>query len=167
MNDMAAIGLAALILLNLILLAVLLMRKPSEAGNAELLAASERMEREVRRDIAESSRADRQELTLALGQFQQSLTQQSGEAIRTQNAQIDAFAQQLTLLQKTLGDTLTTQLQALSEANARRLAEVRATLETQLAQLQQSNTLKLDEMRQTVNEKLQNTLEARLGESFK
>lgn len=167
MNDLAAIALGALGLLNLILLAILLLRKPPEASKAELLAAVERMERELRRDIAENSRADRQELAQALGQFQQSLTQQSGEAIRTQNALIDGFAQQLTLLQKTLGDTLTTQLQALSEANARRLSEVRATLETQLAQLQQSNTLKLDEMRQTVNEKLQSTLETRLGESFK
>ena len=93
--------------------------------------------------------------------------QQGAEATRTQNAQIDAFAQQLALLQKTLADTLNTQLQGLSESNARRLAEVRATMETQLAQLQQSNTAKLDEMRKTVDEKLQSTLEARLGESFK
>ena len=58
-------------------------------------------------------------------------------------------------------------MQALSEANARRLAEVRATLETQLAQLQASNATKLDEMRATVDEKLHNTLETRLGQSFK
>jgi DNA recombination protein RmuC len=80
---------------------------------------------------------------------------------------MDAFAQQLGLLQKTLSDTLTQQVQMLSESNARRLTEMRGTLETQLAQLQQSNTLKLDEMRQTVDEKLQATLQARLGESFK
>ena len=92
---------------------------------------------------------------------------QSAEAIRTQNSQIDAFGQQLALLQKTLSDTLTTQLQSLSESNARRIQEVRATLETQLAQLQQTNAAKLDEMRKTVDEKLQHTLETRLGESFK
>ena len=34
-------------------------------------------------------------------------------------------------------------------------------------QLQQTNATKLDEMRKTVDEKLQSTLEARLGESFK
>jgi DNA recombination protein RmuC len=55
----------------------------------------------------------------------------------------------------------------MSEANARRLSEVRATLEQQLALLQQSNTSKLDEMRITVDEKLNATLQARLGESFK
>ena len=45
--------------------------------------------------------------------------------------------------------------------------EIRETLEKQLAQLQTSNAAKLDEMRATVDEKLQTTLQARLGESFK
>jgi DNA recombination protein RmuC len=44
---------------------------------------------------------------------------------------------------------------------------VRQTLEAQLAQLQTTNAAKLDEMRATVDEKLQTTLQARLGESFK
>ena len=132
-----------------------------------LQAANERLERELRNAILESARGGRQELIQTLGTFQQSLVQQSAEATRTQNSQMDAFAQQLSLLQKTLSDTLTLQVQQLSEANARRLTEMRGTLETQLAQLQQSNTAKLDEMRQTVDEKLQTTLQARLGESFK
>ncbi len=132
-----------------------------------LQIANERLERELRNAIHESARGGRQELIQTLGTFQQSLVQQSAEATRTQNSQMDAFAQQLSLLQKTLSDTLTLQVQQLSEANARRLSEMRGTLETQLAQLQQSNTAKLDEMRQTVDEKLQTTLQARLGESFK
>jgi len=132
-------------------------------GNERL----ERLEREMRREISETARSARQEQSTSLATFQQSVVQQNAEFVRTQNAQLDAFSQQLTLLQKTLADTLTTQIQSLSEANARRLSEVRATLESQLAQLQQSNATKLDEMRQTVDEKLQNTLEARLGESFK
>ncbi len=172
MSDSAVVWLVgALALLNLLLLVWLLLRKPPDAGRTELLGAigstTERIERELRREISESSRGGRQELTQSFGSFQQALVQQSGEAIRTQNAQLDAFAQQLTLLQKTLGDTLTQQLQGLSESNARRIAEVRQTLEQQLAQLQQSNSAKLDEMRKTVDEKLQTTLEARLGESFK
>ncbi len=92
---------------------------------------------------------------------------QGAEATRTQNAQIDAFGQQLALLQKGLGDTLHGQLQSLSDANARRMVEMRSTLEAQLAMLQQTNTAKLDEMRKTVDEKLQTTLETRLGESFR
>ena len=130
-------------------------------------SSSERLERELRTEIQESARGGRQEIMQTLATFQQTLVQQSAEATRTQNSQMDAFAQQLGLLQKTLSDTLTQQVQMLSESNARRLSEMRGTLETQLAQLQQSNTSKLDEMRQTVDEKLQATLQARLGESFK
>ena len=166
---------AALAVVNLVLIAVLLMRRPPEDDGrddaAELLAAlrtgNEHMERALRQEVSESARGTRQELGQNFAGFQASLVQQGAEATRTQNAQIDAFAKQLTLMQKTLADTLNTQLQGLSESNARRLAEVRATMETQLAQLQQSNSAKLDEMRRTVDEKLQSTLEARLGESFK
>ncbi len=132
-----------------------------------IAASSERLERELRTEVQESARGGRQEVMQTLATFQHTLVQQSAEATRTQNSQMDAFAQQLALLQKTLSDTLTQQVQMLSEANARRLSEMRGTLETQLAQLQQSNTSKLDEMRQTVDEKLQATLQARLGESFK
>ena len=154
-------------LLNLVILVWLALRRPADNGKAEILQASERVERELRREIDESSRGARQELTQNLATFQQSLQAQSAEANRTQNSQIDQFGQQLALLQKHLGDTLTVQLQNLGETNARRMAEVRATLDAQLAQLQQSNAAKLDEMRQTVDEKLQTTLETRLGESFK
>jgi DNA recombination protein RmuC len=47
------------------------------------------------------------------------------------------------------------------------MAEIRQTLEAQLTQLQTTNATKLDEMRATVDEKLQSTLQTRLGESFK
>jgi DNA recombination protein RmuC len=161
---------AALGLANLVLVVALLMRKPPpppDMGRAELLAANERIERELRREISESSRGMRTELTQTLATFQEALVKQGAEATRTQNAQVDAFGQQLSLMQKTLSDTLSVQLQSLSESNARRLAEVRGTLEAQLAILQQTNAAKLEEMRKTVDEKLQTTLETRLGESFK
>ena len=105
----------------------------------------ERLERELRYAISESSRTDRQELSQSMAQLQQTLTEQ------------------LALMQ----GTLNTQLQALGEGNARRMGEVRDTLDQQLQQLQKTNSAKLDEMRQTVDEKLQTTLEARLSESFK
>jgi DNA recombination protein RmuC len=160
-----------LLLVNLLLLLWLVLRKPADDGSQQLLAlmaaGHDKLERELRREVSDNARASRQELAATFATFQQTLVQQSGEAIRTQNTQIDAFSQQLTLLQKTLSDTLSTQLQSLSESNARRMGEVRETLEKQLAQLQQTNTAKLDQMRQTVDEKLQATLETRLGESFK
>ncbi len=174
LTDLILLALAAFAVVQLVLVIWLLARRPPPPDHSEMLGvlaamgrANERTERELRHEIGESSRGARQETAQAFATFQQSLVQQGAEATRTQNAQLDAFALQLASLQKTLADTLNTQLQGLSESNARRLSEVRTTMETQLAQLQQSNTAKLDEMRKTVDEKLQSTLEARLGESFK
>ena len=139
-----------------VVLALLLWRRttpePDPAHSeawAQLHERLNRLERDMRLEVGESARGARQELSLNLAQFQQSQTEQLG------------------LMQKNLGDTLNTQLQALGEGNARRMAEVRDTLDQQLQQLQKTNAAKLDEMRQTVDEKLQTTLEARLSESFK
>ncbi len=125
------------------------------------------LERAFSRAITDSAREARQELAQTMALFQQAVLAQGAQATRTQNAQIDAFGQQLALLQHTLSDTLATQLQQLGEGNARRMAEVRQTLEAQLARLQESNAARLEEMRATVDEKLQATLHARLGESFR
>lgn len=173
----------ALGVVNALCLLWLLLRRPpanaeEAAQRAQLLSTLqqqglmteqriERVESELRREVGDNARTGRLEIQQSLATFQDTLLRQGAETTRTQNAQIDAFAQQLVQLRGTLGDTLTRQLQDLSEANARRLAEVRATLETQLAQLQQTNAAKLDEMRATVDEKLHATLEQRLGESFK
>ena len=213
----------ALALVNLALLPALLLRRPRRPvdvpGREELQQCveqsaarhGERLERGLRQELGEGARSSRQELAQNLATFQDAVTRQSAEAVRTQNAQVDALAAQLMQLRGTLGDTLVAQLQALgltmtqqaqettrtqnaqidafaqqlaqlrgglsqtlteqlqqlSEANARRIAEMRATLEQQLGTLQASNSAKLDEMRQTVDEKLHATLEQRLGESFK
>jgi len=170
-------------LLQLLVL-VLLWRRPDRSAESvhELLQALEanrqQLAREVRQEVQESSRAARQEAATTMATFQQTVVQHSAEATRTQSARMDAFGAQLAAMQKGLADTLSSQLGALSEANARRLLELnessaaglremRSTLEAQLAQLQTSNTAKLEEMRVTVDEKLQSTLQARLGESFK
>ena len=174
--------LLALTVLNTLLVLWLLLRPravPSEQPElavlrAELLAAGQAsgaridaQERALRQDIEAASRHARQELNQTLAVFQQTLMMQGAEATRTQNNQIDAFGQLLAQRTQSLSDTLHTQLQSLGESNARRMQEVRQTLEAQLAQLQASNTSKLEEMRATVDEKLQATLQARLGESFK
>jgi DNA recombination protein RmuC len=54
----------------------------------------------------------------------------------------------------------------LTEMNDKKLEAIRSTVELKLSDLQRSNTEKLEEMRKTVDEKLQSTLEKRLGESF-
>jgi len=182
-NDAVLVALLVCGALQLLVL-VLVWRKPdASAASADKLlqaldANRQDIARELRQEVQDASRAARQEASANMATFQQTLVQHSAEATRTQNARLDAFGAQLAAMQKGLADTLSSQLGSLSEANARRLAELnetsatrlremRSTLETQLAQLQSSNTTKLEEMRVTVDEKLQSTLQARLGESFK
>ena len=173
-----------LLVLNVLLVLGLLLR-PGPAGADDLVRqlqllqqqhlqaqqqASQRLDRletELRREMADNASTSRQETLQMLASFQASLNRQSAEAMRSQNTQLDALAGQLVQLRGSLGDTLTRQLHDLSESNARRLAEIRTTLDAQLAQLQHSNAAKLDEMRVTVDEKLHSTLQARLGESFR
>jgi len=182
-NEVVLVALLVCGSLQLLVL-VFLWRKPdASAASADKLlqaldANRQNIARELRQDVQDASRAARQEASANMATFQQTLVQHSAEATRTQNARLDAFGTQLAAMQKGLADTLSSQLGSLSEANARRLAELnetsatrlremRSTLETQLAQLQSSNATKLEEMRVTVDEKLQSTLQARLGESFK
>jgi DNA recombination protein RmuC len=105
----------------------------------------ERVSRDMRFEISENLRGNRQEMSQSMAQFQQTLTEQ------------------LALMQTNLN----AQLQTLGEGNTRRMAEVRETLDKQLQNLQETNIAKLEEMRKTVDEKLQTTLEKRLSESFK
>ena len=62
---------------------------------------------------------------------------------------------------------LTNTLAKMAEQTDKKLGELKGTVETKLMQIQADNSSKLEEMRKTVDEKLQGTLEKRLGESFK
>ena len=159
----------------------------------ELARGNERVERELRGEIAETARIGRSDVAQQLGQFQQVLATQLTSVATLQNNQIDTFAQQLTKLTETntqqleavrqslqqqaqqareeqgnalrrFGETMHQQLAQMAEGNERRLAEVRATLEQKLKDIEANNATKLDEMRRTVDEKLHATLEQRLGE---
>jgi DNA recombination protein RmuC len=158
--------------------------------------AAERIERELRNEIARTAQASRSEFGGGFGQVQQALAAQLTSIATVQNNQIDGFAQQLVKLTETnaqqleavrqslqqqaqqardeqgaalrhFGSVLAQQLAQLTEANDRRFAEVRATLEQRLKDIEANNAAKLEEMRRTVDEKLHATLEQRLGESFK
>lgn len=185
--------LLALGLLNGVLLLWLLLRRPPVNGEAaaqhqQLLGAMqnqahqttqriERVESELRREIGENARGGRQEIQQTLATFQETLTRQDAEATRTQNTQLDAFAQQLLQLRGTLGDTLTQQLQAISlgmgqqaaeatrtqnaqiDAFAQQLVQLRGTLgdtiTQQLKAMMESNQQRLGELRATLDAQLQ------------
>jgi DNA recombination protein RmuC len=170
----------ALLVLVLLLTLWLALRKP-ESGAAHI----ERLERELRDEVARSAQGTRQELGQTLASFQQTLLAQQGDVARTQNEQIDSFRTQLAATQqaqeatlarlaeqqanalKRFADSLGDQLRSLSQSNDQRLTEMRGAVEQKLSAIQADNEKKLEQMRATVDEKLHATLEQRLGESFK
>jgi DNA recombination protein RmuC len=92
----------------------------------------------LRAALLEAHSLQRQELSGALAQSQQSLT--------------TAVAQSQQSLASSLGQ---------------QVGQLTSTVDSRLKHLQAENATKLDEMRKTVDEKLQSTLEQRLGHSFK
>ncbi|MDD5641269.1 MAG: DNA recombination protein RmuC, partial [Syntrophales bacterium] len=70
-------------------------------------------------------------------------------------------------LQQTQLEGMTKQLTELINSNQTALDRVRLTFDSRVKELQEGNEKKLEEMRKTVDEKLHDTLEKRLGESFK
>jgi DNA recombination protein RmuC len=69
-------------------------------------------------------------------------------------------------VQKERLESVTLAVSGLSEKLEKGQDSLRASVESRLDAIRQENATKLDEMRQTVDEKLQTTLETRLGESF-
>lgn len=82
----------------------------------------------------------------------------------------DAFSRAFESLgkaQQTQLEAMTKQLKDLTDSNQAVLDRIRTTVDSRIKELQEGNEKKLDEMRRTVDEKLHETLEKRLGESFK
>jgi len=178
----------------LLLLFVLLARGRSGDDSARFDALrddSRRLETLIR----EEQRAGRGELGESFGQFRGHVQEQLTAAAERQHERIEGFGKRLdqltertdvglqslrhgladdsrktreesALTLKHFGEGIDQRFAALTAENEKRLGEVRATLETRLGAIQQDNAAKLEQMRATVDEKLQATLETRLGQSF-
>jgi DNA recombination protein RmuC len=117
------------------------------------------VESDIRQDLA-NARAEqastaaglRNEVGGAIGKFREATQAQLTDMAGLQQRQLQGFGEQLAKL------TL---------SNEQRLEAVRVTVEQRLEALRTDNAAKLEQMRATVDEKLQATLEQRLGESFK
>jgi DNA recombination protein RmuC len=104
-------------------------------------------------------------------QLQLSQTENISAAIRNlessveqrQHRQQGAIDAKLALLGQSVLSTLT----EISQLQKAEMQDLKATVDARLSTIQHENEKKLEQMRQTVDEKLQGTLEARLGQSFR
>jgi DNA recombination protein RmuC len=80
---------------------------------------------------------------------------------------VHRFGDSLVQAQTALGQAQAQQIETLRAGLERQVEVLRTTVDDRLRAIQKDNTTKLDQMRQTVDEKLQSTLESRLGESFR
>jgi DNA recombination protein RmuC len=104
-------------------------------------------------------------------QVQLSQTESVSGAIRTLESSVgqiqfqhqNAIDAKLALLGQSVLSTLT----EISQLQKAEMQDLKATVDARLSTIQFENEKKLDQMRQTVDEKLQGTLEARLGQSFR
>jgi DNA recombination protein RmuC len=115
-------------------------------------AQNERLERELRIELAQARTESAQQAQLGRGELA---------------AAISRFAQEVQTLLGTIAQMQNERLSALTHSNEARLEAVRATVEQRLELLRTDNAQKLEHIRLTVDEKLHATLEQRLGESFK
>jgi DNA recombination protein RmuC len=143
------VALAAIVILNLLVLT--------------RVRSNERLEPRLRDDLARESRALREEVAASIQRFA-SQTEQRTESLRM------AVTHQLSGSREEANELLTRFLTATTDMQRdqhNQLAAIRGVVDQRLLSLQTDNAAKLEQMRQTVDEKLQTTLETRLGESFR
>ena len=165
-----------------LLLAVILLII-SVQHNKKLLRRVDQQERAVMDALTELRRTtvSREEYMVQWQALSRQLIAESHEISRTQEARFDAFdaRQERTQLAQDTRDSrlrqtldqqltaVTAQLSAQQSQQTRQLSEMRTVLEHSVGSLREENSRKLDEMRQVVDEKLHQTLERRLTESFR
>ena len=105
-----------------------------------------------REESAKTARDLREEVSAGQKLSMDMMVRTIGEMGKSQNDNLESIARLI---------------QEMTESNRVGIEKLRSSIDTQLKYLQESNEKKLDQMRETVDEKLQSTLEKRLGESFK
>ncbi len=139
--------------LNVVLLAVVVI----------LMVRTTRTSASAGREVREELRTGREEARSA----GRELREEVAGGLKSTNEVLSKTLEGLGKLQQAQLEGMTKQLRQLTESNQGALDRVRLTFDTRVKELQEGNEKKLDEMRKTVDEKLHDTLEKRLGESFK
>lgn len=116
-------------------------RKTFEEKLVDFQKSIDTNSKESRNELKENLEAFKKELNDALKDYKERLREQFTEFERSQKTQ--------------------------NVANSEKISELKLSLEKSVKTMQEGNEKKLEEMRKTVDEKLNETLEKRLGESFK
>ena len=136
-----------------------------------------RLEQEIRDEIRNTQTTISNTVVTNIGEFGNNLTTQV-EGMRTTadtrfqhlqqsiETRLDKIRETVTNQLKSTADTLVNTVGELGKSQETQLENVRKTVHDRLEAMQTSNEKKLDQMRNTVDEKLQSTLDKRLGESF-
>ena len=95
------------------------------------------------------------------------LREEVSNGLKSTNDTLSKTLESMGKVQQTKLDEMTKQLKEITDSNQGALDRIRTTFDAHVKALQESNEKKLEEMRKTVDEKLHDTLEKRLGESFK
>jgi len=106
--------------------------------------------------------------------FQKSIDSNSKESRNELKENLESFKKELNEALKDYRERLREQFTEFEKnqktqnvANSEKISELKLSLEKSVKTMQEGNEKKLEEMRKTVDEKLNETLEKRLGESFK
>jgi len=107
----------------------------------------------------------------SLRDFQERTDRSVRDEIARSRAESQTQAQQeraeITRSFKLFEDSMQNRLSELTSVTENKIEAVRQIIDNKLREIQEDNSRQLEKMRETVDEKLQNTLEKRLGESFK
>ncbi|WP_302304331.1 DNA recombination protein RmuC [Culturomica massiliensis] len=162
---------AILLLLNVFIIALLL-RKKNDHATAELSSLREdigRLEKIIREECryllenhSKTARENREELAKSLGTFRtenaeslKHIAEQNFQSLETVRRTLDSSFQEFRKI-------FTENIQSFNELQREKFGE----LNKKQSELLQSTEKRLDEMRSTVDEKLQKTLNERIGQSF-
>ena len=138
------------------------------AESARVLESLLRSELAAQRtDSRSENSAARQELLEWLRTTLGQQSESTRESLNSNSTAVRALQDSLATTVKNSFDLQNQQLANLARLSEEKLEAVRTAVEGRLAAIQQDNNAKLEAMRATVEEKLQSTLERRLGESFK
>ncbi len=121
----------------------------------------------ARQELSASVQALRESLEAILARLQADHGQRLDQARDQASTHAKSHREEVGAALQRLNDSLLQQLGKLTDSNAEKLESLRGVVDGGMRQMRNDNAEQLERMRATVDEKLQSTLERRLGESFK